>query len=101
IIEVMALFHAVAVCNQYLNPLIYLRDDALYPLQLVLRNILIVSQMAAQSTTGITASFGEQLRMAELVKYAVIIVSALPLLVVYPFLQRFFIQGVLIGSVKE
>lgn len=101
IIAVMALFHAVAVWNQYLNALIYLRDDALYPLQLVLRNILIVSQMAAQSTTGITSSFGEQLRMAELVKYAVIIVSALPLLVVYPFLQRFFIQGVLIGSVKE
>lgn len=101
IIAVMALFHAVAVWNQYLNALIYLRDDTLYPLQLVLRNILIVSQMAAQSTTGITSSFGDQLRMAELVKYAVIIVSALPLLVVYPFLQRFFIQGVLIGSVKE
>lgn len=101
IIAVMALFHAVAVWNQYLNALIYLRDEALYPLQLILRNILIVSQMAAQSTTGITAGFGDQLRMAELVKYAVIIVSALPLLVVYPFLQRFFIQGVLIGSVKE
>ncbi|HLR64377.1 MAG TPA: carbohydrate ABC transporter permease [Pseudogracilibacillus sp.] len=101
IIAVMALFHAVAVWNQYLNALIYLRDDALYPLQLVLRNILIVSQLAATSTIGISQSFNEQLKAAELVKYAVIIVSALPLLVVYPFLQRFFIQGVLIGSVKE
>src|SRR5699024_461942 len=101
IIAVMALFHAVAVWNQYLNALIYLRDDALYPLQLVLRNILIVSQLAATSTIGISQSFNEQLKAAELVKYAVIIVSALPLLFVYPFLQRFFIQGVLIGSVKE
>lgn len=101
IIAVMALFHAVAVWNQYLNALIYLRDDTLFPLQLVLRQILVINEIAATSSTGVSQSFGDQLKAAALIKYAVIIVSALPLLIVYPFLQRFFVKGVLIGSVKE
>lgn len=104
IIAVMALFHAVALWNQYFNALIYLSDDKLYPLQLILRQILIINEVSADSAAnaaGAAQSFADQVKTASLVKYAVIIVSALPLLIVYPFLQRFFVKGVLIGSVKE
>ncbi|MEI3606198.1 carbohydrate ABC transporter permease [Pseudogracilibacillus sp. SE30717A] len=104
IIAVMALFHAVALWNQYFNALIYLSDDKLFPLQLILRQILILNEVSADSAAsaaGAAQSFSDQVKTASLVKYAVIIVSALPLLIVYPFLQRFFVKGVLIGSVKE
>lgn len=104
IIAVMALFHAVALWNQYFNALIYLHDEDLFPLQLILRQILILNEVSADSASsmaGTAQSFSDQVKTASLVKYAVIIVSALPLLIVYPFLQRFFVKGVLIGSVKE
>ncbi|MDY0409054.1 carbohydrate ABC transporter permease [Paracerasibacillus soli] len=104
IIAVMALFHAVALWNQYFSALIYLSDENLYPLQLILRQILILNEVSADSAASIAGaaqSFADQVKTASLVKYAVIIVSALPLLIVYPFLQRFFVKGVLIGSVKE
>lgn len=104
IIAVMALFHAVALWNQYFNALIYLSDDELFPLQLILRQILILNEVSADSAAsaaGAAQSFADQVKTASLVKYAVIIVSSLPLLIVYPFLQRFFVKGVLIGSVKE
>jgi putative aldouronate transport system permease protein len=103
IIAVMGLFHAVSLWNQYFNALIYLSDQAKYPLQLILREILIINQMDAQGMVqaGETTSLVEQVKTAELIKYGVIIVSSLPLLIVYPFLQRYFVKGVLIGSVKE
>ncbi|THE13802.1 carbohydrate ABC transporter permease [Bacillus timonensis] len=104
IIAVMALFHAVGLWNQYFNALIYLSDESLYPLQLILRQILILNEVSAEGIAGgagTAQSFVDQVKTASLVKYAVIIVSALPLLIVYPFLQRFFVKGVLIGSVKE
>lgn len=104
IIAVMALFHGVALWNQYFNALIYLSDESKYPLQLILRQILILNEVSADSAAnaaGSAQSFADQVKTASLVKYAVIIVSALPLLIVYPFLQRYFVKGVLIGSVKE
>ncbi|WP_188454949.1 carbohydrate ABC transporter permease [Virgibacillus oceani] len=102
IIAVMALFHAVSLWNQYFSALIYLSDRDMYPLQLILREILIVNQMGLEEgSAGVMESLVEQVKTASLVKYAVIIVSTLPLLIVYPFLQRFFVKGVLIGSVKE
>lgn len=104
IVAVMALFHGVALWNQYFNALIYLSDESKYPLQLILRQILILNEVSADSASnaaGSAQSFADQVKTASLVKYAVIIVSALPLLIVYPFLQRFFVKGVLIGSVKE
>ncbi|WP_077297883.1 carbohydrate ABC transporter permease [Virgibacillus pantothenticus] len=105
IIAVMALFHAVGLWNQYFSALIYLSDENLFPLQLILREILIVNEAAASAGGGGPAnaagSFVEQVKLASQVKYAVIIVSTLPLLVVYPFVQKFFVKGVLIGSVKE
>lgn len=104
LIAVMALFHGVGLWNQYFNALIYLSDDNLFPLQLVLRQILVLNEISASGVgggAGAASSFADLVKESELVKYAVIIVSALPLLIVYPFLQRFFVKGVLIGSVKE
>ncbi|WP_060678217.1 carbohydrate ABC transporter permease [Virgibacillus halodenitrificans] len=103
IIAVMALFHAVSLWNQYFIALIYLSDQNLYPLQLILREILVVNEIGADGggEAGLAESLVNQVKTAGLVKYAVIIVSSLPLLIVYPFLQRFFVKGVLIGSVKE
>ena len=77
-------------------------DRDKYPLQLILREILVVNQMQLGEGSGEqTESLIEQVRTGGLIKYAVIIVSSLPLLIAYPFLQRFFVQGVLIGSIKE
>lgn len=105
IVATMALFHGVGLWNQYFNALIYLRDEDKYPLQLILRQILIINQLSENASAGASAggveSLASQIKTAELVKYAVMIVAALPLLVVYPFIQRFFVKGVLVGSVKE
>ena len=104
LIAVMALFHAVSLWNQYFNALIYLSDNTKYPLQLILREILVINEVGEDVTGGGAGSaetLAEQVKTAGLVKYAVMIVSALPLLIVYPFLQRYFVKGVLIGSVKE
>lgn len=106
IIAVMGLFHGVSLWNQYFKALIYLSNENMYPLQLILRQILIVSQAGAgdpqemMNNVGEVESLGDRIKTAALIKYAVMIVAALPLLVAYPFLQRYFIQGVLIGSVK-
>ncbi|GAB2569321.1 carbohydrate ABC transporter permease [Gracilibacillus alcaliphilus] len=103
IVAVMALFHAVGLWNQYFNALIYLSDRDKFPLQLILREILVVNQMQLNDPAagGGGESLVDQVQTAGLIKYAVIIVSSLPLLIVYPFIQRFFVQGVLIGSIKE
>src|SRR5690625_941562 len=102
IIAVMALFHAVNLWNQYFNALIYLSDRDKFPLQLILREILVVNQMQLNDPGGGGAeSLVDQVKTAGLIKYAVIIVSSLPLLMVYPFIQRYFVQGVLTGSIKE
>lgn len=103
IIAVMALFHAVSLWNQYFSALIYLKDAKLFPLQLILRQILVFNEMGTEmiSGAGAAGSYADKVQTAEIVKYAVIVVSSLPLLIAYPFLQRFFVKGVLIGSVKE
>ena len=83
--------------------MIYLNDAAKYPLQLFLRQILVLQEMAAQGGGAIDASsapMNSKAEIAALVKYAVIIVATLPVIAVYPFLQRYFVQGVMIGSVK-
>jgi len=104
IIATLALFHGVGLWNEYFKALIYLSDRSKYTLQLILRELLIVSQDPSQggggSDAGSADSIAQQLRLAALIKYAVMIVASLPLLVIYPFLQRFFTKGVLIGSVK-
>ena len=98
IIAVMFLFYAVSHWNSYYNALIYLSSTSKYPLQLVLRNILIVNTM--DDMVNDVATQAAQQRMGDLIKYGMIIVSSLPLLILYPFLQKYFVKGVMIGAIK-
>ena len=98
IIAVMVLFYAVNHWNSYFNALIYLKSAEKYPLQLVLRNILFENSLGDMVEDASTLAL--QQRLGDLIKYGIIIVSSLPLLILYPFLQRYFIQGVMIGAVK-
>lgn len=99
IIAVMGLFYGVWHWNQYFNAMMYISNRELYPLQLILREILVLNQQVEPDSQDL-AELLEQERVADIMKYAVMIVSAVPLLMVYPFLQRFFVKGVLIGSIK-
>ena len=98
IIAVMALYYAIGQWNSYFNAMIFLQDEKLYPLQLVLKEILI----ATESTVGGSGeTILEQYRLATQIKYVSVIISSLPVLMLYPFAQKYFEQGVLIGSLKE
>ncbi|AJY74055.1 carbohydrate ABC transporter permease [Paenibacillus beijingensis] len=99
IIAVLVLFAVVRQWNGFFDALIYLNDGDKFPLQLVLRNILIQSQPSGNLVNDIDTLLAKQ-RVTELIKFGVIIVAALPLLILYPFLQRFFVKGVMVGSVK-
>ncbi|MFC5649963.1 carbohydrate ABC transporter permease [Paenibacillus solisilvae] len=101
ILAVMVLFYAVNHWNAFFNALIYLRDENLYPLQLVLREILIVSQSSFLDESGSTFGMTEKLLLAESIKYALIIIASIPVLIMYPFVQKHFVKGVMIGSIKE
>ena len=103
IIAVMALFYGVGHWNQYFNAMIYLSDRELYPLQLVLREILVLQEMSSNNTnmTGEMAQLvHSKQQLSAIIKYGVMIVSTLPIIIIYPFLQRYFVQGVMIGSLK-
>ncbi|HEY2492006.1 MAG TPA: carbohydrate ABC transporter permease [Paenibacillus sp.] len=104
IIAVMGLFYGVGNWNSYFSALIYLNDESKFPLQLILRQILVLQEMSAQPGGSMDATtalaLNSKAEVAALVKYAVIIVATLPIIAIYPFLQRYFVQGVMIGSVK-
>ena len=98
IIAVMALYYAIGQWNSYFNAMIFLQNEKLYPLQLVLKEILI----ATESTVGGSGeTILEQYRLATQIKYVSVIVSSIPVLMLYPFVQKYFEQGVMIGSLKE
>ncbi|WP_337103087.1 carbohydrate ABC transporter permease [Paenibacillus sp. YIM B09110] len=99
IISVLALWFAVGQWNSYFNGLIYLQNKNLYPLQLVLRDILVTNQMQTALGTGEAAQIA--LRLANLLRYSVIIVATVPIMLIYPFVQKHFNKGVMIGAVKE
>lgn len=99
ILAVMTLYYGINHWNQYFSGLIYLRNEKLYPLQLILREILIQAQIQAEMLDDAETA-ADLLRIAETIKYAVIIVASLPLLILYPFLQKYFVQGVMIGAIK-
>lgn len=99
VISVIALWTAVGHWNSYFNALIYLKDTNLYPLQLILRNILVTNQMQSAMGTGEAAAIA--LRLANIMRYAVIIVATVPIMCIYPFVQKYFNQGVMIGAVKS
>lgn len=99
IIAVLALYQFVALWNSYFDAMIYLNDANKQPLQLVLRSILIQNTPEAGMIADIQ-SRAEMAKLAELLKYSTIVVSSLPLLVMYPFFQKYFDQGIMVGSVK-
>ena len=107
IIAVMALYYGVGHWNSYTNALYYLRDKDLWPLQMILRQILILNQETLQILINSGDATQDQLEaavqaahLAEAMKYALVFVAAAPLLCVYPFVQKYFVKGVMIGSVK-
>ena len=98
IIAVMALYYAVGQWNSYFNAMIFLQDETKYPLQLVLKEILI----ASESTVGGSGeTILQQYRLANQLKYVSVIVSSLPVLCLYPFVQKYFAQGIMMGSLKD
>jgi putative aldouronate transport system permease protein len=99
VIAVVTLYYAVGHWNSYFQALIYLSDRSKYPLQMFLRELLIQNQMQNMMETD-SETMAQQAMIAEGLKYAVIVVSSLPILCLYPFLQRYFAKGVMIGAVK-
>lgn len=96
IISVMVLYYAVGHWNAWFNASIYLKNRTKFPLQLVLREILIQNDTSVMSD----ASAADQYAVAESIKYAIIMVATIPILCVYPYLQKYFTKGVMIGAVK-
>ena len=96
-IAVVALFYAVGRWNAWFNASIFLRSRSKYPLQLFLREILIANQTSGND--GVTSEDG-MFYLEEVIKYCTIIVSTVPILCIYPFVQKYFVTGVMLGSVK-
>ena len=105
IIAVIGLFYAVDHWLSYWNAMLYITDETRYPLQLVLRDILLKAEVALQSAQSgenmeSATAVVDLLRISESVKYIVVIAGTLPLLIVFPFVEKYFVKGVMIGSVK-
>jgi putative aldouronate transport system permease protein len=100
IIAVLCLWVVVYLWNSYFNPMIYINSADKYPLQLVLRKILLMSQVDLSSANVDPEKLAQNRYLSEMLKYATIVISSLPLMIVYPFVQKYFVKGVLIGSVK-
>lgn len=99
IISVMILFYAVGHWNNYVDALIFIIDEKYFPLQLVLKNILVSAEAQSQGGSS-SETIIEQLKIANQIKYSSIIVSSLPIIIIYPFIEKHFDQGVLVGSFK-
>ena len=99
-VAVMVLFYAVQHWNSWFNAMIFLQDRSKYPLQLFLREILLSGSMT-DIATGSTGEDVNNVLTMNMLKYCTIVVSTLPILCIYPFLQKYFVKGVMIGSVKE
>ncbi|MCR4805610.1 MAG: carbohydrate ABC transporter permease [Clostridia bacterium] len=109
IIAVMALFYAVGRWNDYFTALIFISDNNLQPLQIILRGILLLNQTAlanlntqnlGQDDIEYMLTLARQVYMAEGMKYSLIFISSAPLLIAYPFVQKYFVKGIMIGSLK-
>ncbi len=99
IIMTMILFYAVGHWNSWFNALIYLDDKAKYPVQLIMRNIVLSGETSALSSGGASVA-GDLGIIATNIKYAVVFVTMLPILLVYPFIQKYFVKGILVGAIK-
>ena len=107
IIATMGLFYGIGHWNQFFQALLYISKEELYPLQLILREILLIGNTVVTDMLKNAPQTGENLKYisqmmerAEILKYAVIIVASAPVLMIYPFLQRFFMKGIMVGSLK-
>lgn len=100
IIAVLCLWVVVALWNGYFNPLIYINSQEKYPLQLVLRRILLMSQVDFGNSAVDPKVVMENQFLSQMLRYGTIIISSLPLMIIYPFVQKYFVKGVMIGSVK-
>lgn len=100
IVAVLCLWVAVSLWNSYFNPMIYINSEDKYPLQLVLRRILLMSQVNLNSSSVDPQVIAKNRYLSEMLKYGTIIISTLPLMIIYPFVQKYFVKGVMIGSVK-
>lgn len=98
ILAVLILYYAVEIWNAYFDALIYIRNADLHPLQIILRNILLLGQTEQMGTNDV--GMAEKVKMAEAVKYSAIVISSIPMLLIYPFVQKHFVKGVMIGAVK-
>jgi len=99
IIAVITLFYAVGHWNSYFSALIYLKNQNLYPLQLVLRDILVQNEVDLNMLMDVQEQAKRE-GLRELLKYSLIVVASVPLLIVYPFVQKYFVKGIMIGSLK-
>ncbi|MCR5753738.1 MAG: carbohydrate ABC transporter permease [Acetatifactor sp.] len=100
VMAVMVVFAMVAFWNDWFTALIYMSDKSHYPLQLALRQVLVQSQALASALSGMDGGYAEANRITELIKFASIVVGAAPMLIIYPFVQKYFEKGFMIGAVK-
>ncbi len=100
IIAVMTIYYAVAHWNDYMTALLYLRNRDSYPLQIFLREVLILDELTNSQTLMMEKDAIRRQQMLMSMKYGVIIVSSLPILILYPFMQKYFVKGVMIGAIK-
>ena len=98
VIAVMVLFYGVSYWNSWFQAMMYIHDRSRYPLQLILREILISNDTSSMGT--VSSAAGDQYMIGESIKYATIIVATLPILCLYPFIQKYFVKGVMVGAVK-
>jgi multiple sugar transport system permease protein/putative aldouronate transport system permease protein len=98
LIAVLALFYAVSHWNSFFDALLYLGSSDLYPLQLVLRQILVLDQIDPSMLS--MEEYAKRQEIQELIKYAVIVVASLPVMALYPFVQKYFVKGITLGAVK-
>ncbi len=99
IIAVLVLYNIVGQWNSYFNAMMFLKDQDMYPLQIILRDILVMNSVSSDMTVNISEMILKQ-GLADVLKYALIVVSSAPLLMVYPFIQKHFVKGVMMGSMK-
>ena len=95
VVAVMVLYYGVAYWNSWFSAMIYIRNESLYPLQLILRDIIVQNKVADMIPGG-----ADKVQISQTIKYATIIVSTVPIMLIYPFLQKYFVGGLTIGAVK-
>lgn len=100
ILAVLVLYYAVGHWNSYFDGMIYLNTETKFPLQVVLRNILASVETIEQMVSSIDIADAQKLAYVEVMKYAIIVFGSIPVIILYPFVQKYFVKGVMIGSVK-